>query len=795
MRSFLKAAALLCCLVFSNAAFSQSINPAILTNQWKAYWIAVPNEPLRDYGIYHFRKSVDLPTKPAKFIIHVSADNRYKLYVNEKLVSMGPARGDMYYWNFETIDIAPYLQGGKNTVAALVWNDGDTRPEAQISDRTAFILQGDTETEEVLNTNKTWKGTRDKAFKPLTGVGYATYYVAGPGEMVDMHQSVKGWAANNYSDGAWADAVTIDHGNPKGITNGFGWMLTPSSLPQMELKQQRIASLRKATGITVPVSFPAEKSAVTIPANTTASMLLDQTFLTNAYLTLNISGGDNAGISFTYAEAPMANVGNTYEMVKTNRNNFEGMKVVGRKDSILSDGTANQSFTTMAFRTYRYILVNITTKDQPLVIDDIYGTFTGYPFKLNAKLQTGNPELQQMLDIGWRTARSCAVETYFDCPYYEQLQYIGDGRIQALISYYNSGDERLARNALNQMDHSRLAEGITLSRHPSYSPQIITTFSLWYISMLHDYWMYRPDAAFVKDKLDGVRQVLAFFSKYQQADGSLKNVPYWTFVDWREGKGWNFGQPPKDKNGNSAVLDMQLMWTYQQAAEMEAKLGMPAFAEKYRAKAAQLKQAIQSKYWDASKGFYADTRDKSTFSQHGNALAILSGMVSGPQLTKLSKKLEQDSTLEKCTIYFKYYLHQALVKGGLGNDYISWLDVWRDNIKMGMTTWAEISDLEHNRSDCHAWGASPNIEFFRTVLGIDSYAPGFSKIKVEPHLGTMDNASGEMPHPNGTVAVNYVKSGSKWNITISLPIKTDGIFVWKGKSYYLKGGKNNFVTI
>jgi alpha-L-rhamnosidase len=138
------------------------------------------NEPNKDYGIYHFRKSIDLPTKPAKFVIHVSADNRYKLYVNDKLVSMGPARGDTYYWNFETIDIAPYLQAGKNTVAALVWNEGDYRPEAQISERTAFILQGDTEKEEALNTNDTWKSIRNKAYQPLTGVGYSTYYVAGP---------------------------------------------------------------------------------------------------------------------------------------------------------------------------------------------------------------------------------------------------------------------------------------------------------------------------------------------------------------------------------------------------------------------------------------------------------------------------------------------------------------------------------------------------------------------------------------------------------------------------------------
>jgi alpha-L-rhamnosidase len=770
------------CFVFFNATFAQSINPNLLSHQWKAQWISVPNEAPKDYGVYHFRKSVDLPTKPAKFVVHVSADNRYKLYVNQQLVSTGPARGDMYYWNYETIDIAPYLDAGKNTIAALVWNDGDTRPEAQITERTAFILQGDTEKEEIINTNNTWKGIRNNAYKPLTGVGYSTYYVAGPGELVDMHQSIKNWQAVKFNDSDWKPAQKIDNGNPKGIPNAFGWMLVPSSLPQMELKVQRLAAMRKAVGITLPATFPAEKTAVTIPANTKAAFLLDQSFLTNAYLTLNISGGDQAGISLTYCESPMVNVGNTYQIVKPNRNEVDGYKFVGRKDSLISDGSQQQSFTTLAFRTYRYILVNISTKDQPITIDDIYGTFTGYPFKQNAKLQTGIPEMQQILDIGWRTARSCAVETYFDCPYYEQLQYIGDGRIQALISYYNAGDDRLARNAINQMDHSRLAEGITLSRHPSFSPQVISTFSLWYISMLHDYWMYRADAAFVKEKLDGARQVLAFFGKYQQADGSLKDVAYWRFVDWVSTKGWDFGQPPKDKDGNSAILDMQLLWTYQQAAEMETKMGLPFYAQLYAAKAAQLKATIQRKYWDAAKGFYADSKDKSTYSQHANALAILSG-VAGKNITALSKKLETDSALVKCTIYFKYYLHQALVKGGQGDHYINWLDIWRNNIKMGLTTWAEISDLKHNRSDCHAWGASPNIEFFRTVLGIDSYAPGFSKIKVEPHLGDMRNASGEMPHPNGNVAVNYSKSGSKWNISINLPIRTDGVFIWKKKYF------------
>ena len=112
-----------------------------------------------------------------------------------------------------------------------------------------------------------------------------------------------------------------------------------------------------------------------------------------------------------------------------------------------------------------------------------------------------------------------AIETYMDCPYYEQLQYIGDARIQALVSLYNSGDERLLKNALNLMDNSRQPEGITLSRHPSYTPQYINTFSLWYIGMLHDYMMYGRDIHFLKEKLPGTRQVLNYFKTFQQQDG------------------------------------------------------------------------------------------------------------------------------------------------------------------------------------------------------------------------------------------------------------------------------------
>ena len=773
-----------CSMFLPKAAYTQSATAPLTNRPWNSDWIAAPYDPGTEYGVYYFRKSIDLAAKPATFIVHVSADNRYKLYVNGTLVSLGPARGDTYFWNYETVDIAPYLVAGKNTVAALVWNEAQYRPEAQISVRTGFILQGNTPTEEILNTNSSWKCFRDAGHQPIPGY----FFAASKGEMVDMNQAIKGdWTAVNYDDSTWPLAAKIMGGTLKGMSWGIDWALVPSTLPPREMTYQRILKLRSAVGMSVPPEFPEKKASFTIPANTTVVLLLDQTFETNAYITLNFSGGKDAGISLGYAETLYDKGTNGWR--KSNRNDVAGKVFIGRIDSLIADGSQGQSFTTLNFRTYRYLRLIVQTKNEPLTIDDLYGTFTGYPFKRTAVFNTDNTEIKQILDIGWRTARLNAWETYTDCPYYEQLQYIGDTRIQALISYYNTSDDRLARNALTLMDHSRLAEGVTRSCYPTKGTQIISTFSLWYICMLHDYWMYRNGGDFIKDKLVGERDILNFFSKYQQPDGSLKDTPYWTFVDWAG----NLGGQVKGADGSAAIYDLQLLWAYQWAAEMEAKVGLHDYANIYNQKAAQLKATIQRKYWDPVKKLYADTKEKTGFSQHVNSLAILTGMVSDADMPAMANQLLTDKSLTQCTVYFKYYLNQALIKAGLGNDYMSWLGIWRENIAMGLTTWAEDSSLQTVRSDCHAWGASPNIEFFRTVLGIDSYAPGFSKIKIEPHLGTITKVSGEIPHPNGKVAVSYVFDKDKWKIRIDLPQNTSGIFIWKSKTYLLKAGGNSFV--
>jgi hypothetical protein len=192
---------------------------------------------------------------------------------------------------------------------------------------------------------------------------------------------------------------------------------------------------------------------------------------------------------------------------------------------------------------------------------------------------------------------------------------------------------------------------------------------------------------------------------------------------------------------------------------LEENYGDMHFARLYGSLAEDLSAMIKEKYWLPSRNLFADTPEKDVFSQHANSMAILAGLAEGEQARVIGETMLSDTTLAQATIYFKYYLHLALNKAGLGDGYLSYLDDWRRNIELGLTTYGETSEIETTRSDCHAWGASPNIEFFRIMLGIDSDAPHFQKVVIAPNIDTIEKISGTMPHPPAGYRLNMIIPG------------------------------------
>lgn len=759
------------------------IDPRLFSGRWSAWWISAPGVEDGTYGVCHFRKEFRLSEAPRRFVVHVSADSRYRLYVNGIPVSTGPACGDVLNWNFETVDLAPCLTAGRNVVAAVVWNFADKRPLAQISfGKTAFLLQGDTPREEVVNTDASWSALRNDAYSPNERPVFG-YYAAGACERVVAAEYPWGWERPDYDASHWRPAVARIAAAMKGAADYPGWQLVPSPVPPMETETVRIPCVRQFENVSIPGRFPAERAPVTVPARTEAEMLLDNRVLTTGYPLLHYSGGCGAEISLGYAEALYED---PVRGIKGNRDRTEGKHFVGYEDVIVADGASGRMFSPLWWRTWRYLRIRVRTSDEPLTIDDIRAVTSMYPLRRESEFRAEeDPVLHEILETGWRTARLCAHESYMDCPYYEQLQYFGDARIQAMITMFNTRDDRLVRCALEQGRRSLVPDGITMSRYPSSLHQFIPSFSLWWIVMGHDYWMYRGGEEYLRTLLPAWRSILSWFEQYLRPDLSLRRIPYWFFADW---SGTPLGEPRREEEGDSAFQDLMYVYALRAASRMEAAFGSPAAAEKYSGLADAISDTMRPKYWDARKGMFADTFSRSDFSQHVNVLAILCGVVEGEEASALLHRITDDRTVMPCSVFFRYYLQQAMKLTGNGAMLFDGLGIWRDQLALGLTTWAE--QPEPSRSDCHAWSASPNIEFYRIILGIDSDAPGFRRVRIEPSLGGLRRVSGAVPHPAGKIGVDYEADGrGGLRARIDLPEGVAGTFVWWGKEYSLKEGR------
>ena len=765
-----------------------SVPDTLLYREWSARWIAHPIASLTDYGVYHFRHAFTLPTAPDSFVVHVSADNRYRLFVNGTPVGFGPARGDLLHWRYESYNIADLLTPGENTLAAVVWNFGEHRPVAQHSYRTGFILQGNPEQHPTVDTDPdTWRVLHNEAYRPLTQQDFTVkgYYATGATDHLRGDQYPWGWGTTAFQEGgAWQTPRDLGTGKPYGMVYGYGdgtHNLLPRAIPMMEEHPERFKRVARSEGMTVDSGFVSGDQPVTVPANTTATLLLDQNYLVAGYPELRVSGGRGSRIKITYAEALYNEQG-----YKGNRNETAGKHMLGYFDIFEPDGGADRVFQPLWTRTYRYVELDIETGNDPLTLHDFFGTYSNYPFEETAFFESNDTTTGTIWDVGWRTARLCATETYMDCPYYEQLQYVGDTRIQALISLYVSGDDRLVRNALRQFDHSRAPEGITMSRYPSSQPQYIPPYSLFWVAMVHDYHQHRSDTAFVKQFLPGIQAVLQWFEARQDDNGILTDLQWWNYVDVAEG--FPRGVPPGAEGGHSTLITLQWVYALDYAAELFEYYGQTDQARHYRNLSAATKQAVLKTSYDAGRQLLADDPEKTSFSQHANIMAILTDAVPEAQQAAILEKLLNDSSLVQCNIYYRFYLTRAVQKLGQADYFVNHLDTWKDMLAQGLTTFAEHED--QTRSDCHAWSASPNYEFLATVCGIRPAAPHFAAVKIAPALGYLKTVSGSMPHPQGEIAVKFTRQGKDGLVgEVTLPPGLTGELSWQEESVKLTGGK------
>lgn len=785
------------------SATAQLINNSDKPVKWTAQWIMHPTAEPQAHAVILFRKSFDIQKKPEKFVVHLSADNHYRLFVNGQYVMRGPARGDISHWFFETVDLADYLQTGKNTIAVEVVNWGPKRSFTFFSQLTSFILQGESETEKMVNTSGgAWKCFHNEAISPkivewMTDRNTIDFglYVGNPTDSIRAEKYPWGWETNEFDDSGWVPAKWCDIAGGRneqfagGILYGGGKLLIPRRTGILKETKVPFTSIRRTSGIEKNESFIRNTGSLTIPANKKVSILIDQEYETMGYPEMVVSGGKNAHIQAMYAENMIVK----NHAPKGGRNDIEGKKLVGIKDVFIPDGGTNRLFKPTYIRPFRYIQLDIQTSDEPLVIEKYYNVACNAPIELKAKFETGNADLDWMMQAGWRTAGICAQDMLLSDAAYEQMQYTGDSRVHNLTLLTLSGDDRLTRNSLIQFDQSRIPEGLTYACYPNPFHLIIPSYSLIWIDQVHDYMKWKDDKDFISGFELGITSVLHWFEQKMQPNGLMGKMDWWGALAWP--RHYNNGEPPTIYEGNCTLYTLHYAYTLRHAAEIFEYLGKNEQASVYRNRADDICDSV-NRLCKNNEGFYTESPDNKQVSQITNLLAILADATKGDEAKLLMNKLlEPKDWYGQVDLFLHLYLFEAMNKTGIQDKFMNELTEWKLMKERHMTTFAEVPlewGEENQRSECHPWSTAPAYFFFRTVCGIQPLSAGHKSIVIEPSFGELTQINAVYPHHAGNIELDLKRDGKKLNGAVNIPAGIEKAeFIWNGRKILLKKGIQN----
>jgi len=754
---------------------------------WKANWISNPDIYPNEYSVSMYRKIIDLDSQPEKYIIHVSGDNRYQLYINGKYVCFGPQLSDPRHWRYETIDIASFLQKGKNIIAAEVINWGQDRFFGIISTQSALIIDGNSENEEAIRTNdKTWKTAVNKAYR-IKHVNWmfskdivGGFYASNPTDSVDANQYPWGWNTLEYNDSDWKNAKWIAGASAFG--GSMNWILKPRTTPLLVSKMERFNSIARSENIKVDQEFLQGKKELKIPANSKVSFLIDHKYLSIGFPEIIFSGGKNSHVRIGYAE-------NLFDKnrEKGNRNDIKDKHFIGIRDVYDLDGSVNAKFKPLWMRSFRFVFIEIETKNDPLTLNDFYNVYVSAPFDQKGTFLSGNPRYDKLMEVCARTVKNCTQDNYVSDAYYEQMMYVGDSRPHAMTYLSLTGDTLHFRNAIEQFSYSRLPDGMITSCYPLKATFVHPTFSLIWIDMLFDYFMFCTDKKFVKDQLPAARLVFDYFERISNENGIPGETEWAYFVDWYEqGRG---GTAPESQKGNSATISLHYVYTLQNAAKMFSYFGMKYEADLYLQRAEALKKKVLDIFYDKSSGIVMEYPNKTFFDQHANIMAVLTDLVPIEEQKKIMETILNDNNFSRAGFYYRFNMFNALKHSKTGFLFEKVCQPWYDLIDLGLTTTPEAP--LHIRSESHPWASSPAYGFFSVICGISPAEPGFKKIIIEPDLGDLQYINASYPHFYGLVKIDLKKTGKdKISGKITLPQKLSGDFIWKGKTINLLAGEN-----
>ncbi len=781
-----------------------------------ARWLWLPCERTLANTFVLFRRELEVAGEVASARGWISADSRYRLFVNGRRVQWGPAPCDPRSYEADPVDLARWLSPGKNVIGAevLYYGHGEgTWPGGKPGFVFALrVEERGGEVREIVSDGE-WRVQLDRAHRPGQ---FKRWYLRALQEDLDARLSPVGWSETGFAaDASWLVPQLLDAGSDRPAAAGSHYdYLTDGGIDpqQAVLRAREVPVLRETLHVAerlvesgrvrwrrdprdwfeyrIPGSFELVEGPSAVPAGDGA-WTLEPGRGQGAIATFAMPE-QVVGFPFLTVEAP---AGTVVEIVSQESHAAGGPAWLDSHRFTWTRLVCREGvnrFEAFDYESLRFLQLHVHAAAGPVTVRDVGVRRRSYPWPKPPQFRCAEPALQRVFEACFNTLTNAAQETIVDGMGRERQQYSGDGAHLLHATRLVCGDRQLARRFLRSYPLGQTLEGYFLDCWPAWDrlnriAQREVGATPWGplldhgVTLVYDAWRHHLETGESDLPLELYPRFVRFFDYLlarRGADGLLPVAGWGVPAVWID----NAFVRPRHKQCafnlfTAAVLRHAL-------SPIAALANDAAGARRFQAVADALVAATVRRFWSAERGLFVsnlpwedeegearlDDRSLSTallFDQcpAGRTAAAVEALATAPPSLALGYPANS------------HWRMQALARHGR-------IDAVLRELRQ---RWARLPSVLENNTTPEDWGVRPDTSdqwshcavgplfvLFMDVAGIRPAAPGFERAAVRPQLGDLPGLELTCHTVRGPIAFAAEKREGGHHVSIALPADVPG---------------------
>ncbi len=755
-----------------------------VSREWNAGWIWHAQAPVKNAWVL-FRSEFELDS-PEAATLFISADTRYRVWINGKLIGDGPIQSQPYHQYYDERDIAEHVNAGSNCIAVVVNHQG-----VQASTRGGLLAEVvDAAGRPVCASGAGWQAMVGRAWRSDTH--YNGMNKIGPyQEHVDLRAVPEGWHETGHDGPQWQAAQVIGASGEAYPLRTMPWCrmiprdiehlitnevypvaihtaeecldlahrcdpgdlsvsLSQAGRPLDWARLQGAENLLSKEGETVLACSDRHRDGVT-DGRYDPCLTLDFGRVLTGYAELEVAAPEGAIIEIGYAE----------RLVDDRFNNAIECPFADKATFRAGDNV----FRPLQWRAFRYLRVRLKHCESDLKLRAARAIEVKYPYEKRGSFQ-GNDRLEKIYDICRTTVELCSIESLMDTPFREQAQWLGDvAAVTVPCIYACFGDAKLPGKFLRQAAMNTKPTGMLANVSNVASndwSHMIPDYSLWWVIALWRHYEYTGDARYVHECYPEMQRIMRTHLEFLNEDGLIDEMIGWVFIDWAN----------VDTRGVCAPYNAIFAGACDAAARMAGLKGDSWANDKYSRAARGVRKAFARTFIDPESGAVADAvaggKLSSRYSEQGNAAAIAFGCVDDKSADKIIELVFENKSVEttEAQPFFMVVVLEALRGRGrtdlalkliderwgkrmLDRGRTSCTEEWYENGSWRSGDWSGFE-----RTHSHAWSACAAEFLTRGLAGFSIVEPGCAKVRLEPYHTDFPYEV-VFPTPKGDVKVKW----------------------------------------